>query len=266
MSLTFLSQPRRKRSPGCFLSEYLQIPILVSSGMPVGSTSGNTIPYPDYFVPSVSGALAYNRRGDHPVSAYFVRPDFYTMRSNGTRNHYFRICNISADDRIPVWPGAALTVLVDFNNSKWDEMKLAREMNASEEAGTSIRNVPLLFRNIGWYVRSGMDEGVPEDGAAFQDSTDFTPRVINNFEHNRPIMVDNNPGRTMFGLLCLSHLNPDLMRKEKYFLRNFLLFADSQDDTTSIFQSRAIEIRWVNRPGHGNPCGELRGCPVGEEG
>ncbi len=167
----------------CFLA-------LFTCGMSVDDTVDRTIPYPKGLDTGASGASSYQNSGDHPYSPYFLHPDFYNMKSNENLTIISNYKTYQQTTEYTCGPSAALTVLVHFNCSGWNETGLAAEMNSSEDVGTSVRQMVDFFKGIGWEVCSSEDEGILKDGATFNDSSEFTLWVINSLTNNVPIMVD----------------------------------------------------------------------------
>lgn len=161
------------------------------------NVSAQAIPYPHNYDTTSSGASSAQFLGDVKNSPYFKAPDYYNLKSN---NKGLTILNkyktYQQTTEFTCGGAAALTVLHHYGNDKFDELQISKLMgtnyarNASNELGTSTKQMVDFFKSIGWRVDSSL-ERADKDGVSFANIEDFTKFVQENLKNNRPVMVEN---------------------------------------------------------------------------
>lgn len=87
-------------------------------------------------------------------------------------------------------PAAALTVLVHFGNTSWDELKIAKVMATQPKIGTDTKGMVRFFKQIGWEVTSSLT-AANKEGTTFATVQEFREFVLVNLKKNTPILVEN---------------------------------------------------------------------------
>lgn len=184
--------------------------LILASGSPLQAnqaTTVRTIPYPSGYNTAESGASSYAGVGNHVDSKYFAHPDFYSLTSDKTLTILPKFRTYQQTTEVTCGPSAALMVLYHFNNTQWDELKIAEAMQTSKdldndntekpgeanergEWGTSTDRMVKFFNQIGWKVSSSLTEGKLDEGKTFDDPAQFTQWVIDHLKRNIPIMVE----------------------------------------------------------------------------
>ncbi|MBP2634470.1 MAG: hypothetical protein H6Q72_377 [Firmicutes bacterium] len=148
------------------------------------------IPYPDRYVTTKEGASSYNGLGNVKQSPYYKVLDFYNLQSTDTLTLLPHYKTYQQTTEITCGPAAALTVLVHFGNTNWQEQDIAKIMNTKPAVGTDTKGMVLFFNSIGWEVKSSLTAS-HKDGSTFAKIGDFRDFVIDNLKTNTPILVEN---------------------------------------------------------------------------
>lgn len=169
-------------------------------------TVENTIPYPEGYDTTSSGASSANGTGNHEDSQYFTQLDFYNLKSTDTLTIIPEFKTYQQTTEYTCGPSSALMVLDHFGENGYDELEMADIMNTHKdldgdnteepgmanergEFGTSTENMVKFFEGIGWNVESSLTKA-NEDGYSFEDENEFTNWVIENLKNGNPIMVE----------------------------------------------------------------------------
>jgi len=150
----------------------------------------HVIPYPAGCVINNEGASSYNEIGNVNQSPYYSSLDYYNLTSTNTLTILPKYKTYQQTTEITCGPAAALTVLVHFNNTSWDELKTAKIMGTKPEVGTDTKGMVKFFKQIGWDVKSSLTT-TTKAGTTFATVKDFKDFVIANLKNNTPILVEN---------------------------------------------------------------------------
>lgn len=137
---------------------------------------------------------------EFPRSPYFVHPDFYNMKSEGSLTLLERFETYQQTTEWSCANAAALMVLRHFGNASWKELDIAAMMGtnplpadgALQEGilyGTPTEGVVRFFKLIGYDVKSSLDAPM-ENGGTFDDVADFREWVLENLRNGVPIMIE----------------------------------------------------------------------------
>ena len=137
---------------------------------------------------------------ESPKSPYFVHPDFYNLRSEGSLTLLERFETYQQTTEWSCANAAALMVLRHFGNDAWKELDIAAIMGTNplpddgdlQEGvlyGTTTEGVVRFFKLIGYDVKSSLDAPM-KSGATFDDVADFREWVLGNLRNGTPIMVE----------------------------------------------------------------------------
>lgn len=175
----------------------------------IGSTLGNTnvilaaktettasleerriISYPAGYVTGNEGASAYNGIGNVKYSPYYSFQDYYNAKSTSTLTILPKYKTYQQTTEITCGPAAALTVLNHYNNTSWDELKIAIIMGTKVVVGTDTRGMVDFFKKINWNVTSSLTT-TNKDGKTFETVRAFKDFILKNLKDNTPVMVEN---------------------------------------------------------------------------
>ncbi|BBB89487.1 MAG TPA: C39 family peptidase [Methylomusa anaerophila] len=161
----------------------------------IGYAADNTeesrvIPYPAGYDLTSEGASSYNGIGNVKSSPYYSFLDFYNLQSTDTLTILSEYKTYQQTTEITCGPAAALTVLVHFGNTSWDERKVAKIMGTKPGTGTDTNGMVKFFKLIGWDVKSSL-AAANKDGITFATVKDFRDFTIANLKDNTPILVEN---------------------------------------------------------------------------
>lgn len=155
------------------------------------------IPYPANYDILSSGASSALPRANVPNSAYFKSPDFYNLQSNNkgltmlSKYHTYQ-----QTTEFTCGGAAALTVLYHYDHKNFEELQISTimgtnyERNANNELGTSTKQIADFFKNLGWQVKSSLDN-INNKAISFDTVEDFSKFAQANLKNNAPIMVEN---------------------------------------------------------------------------
>jgi len=154
------------------------------------SDESHVIPFPAGYVTNVEGASSYNGLGNVKPSPYYSALDYYNLTSTDTLTILPKYKTYQQTTEITCGPAAALTVLNHFNNTSWDELKIAKVMGTKPAVGTDTKGMVKFFKQIGWDVKSSLTT-TTKDGTTFPTEQAFKDFVLSNLKNNTPVMVEN---------------------------------------------------------------------------
>jgi hypothetical protein len=147
----------------------------------------HTIPYPDGYDTTSTGASSYDGMDDYFDSPYFKHLDVYNMTSADTLTIIPEFETYQQTTEYTCAPSAALMVLNQYGVTDYDEMKIAEMSGTTEDDGTNVQGLLKFFQAIGWNTESSLDSGAEY---TFEDPADFQAWVLENLSAQTPIMVD----------------------------------------------------------------------------
>lgn len=150
----------------------------------------HAIPYPAGYIVNNEGASSYNGIGNVKQSPYYSCLDYYNLTSTNTLTLLPKYKTYQQTTEITCGPAAALTVLVHFNNTSWDELRIAKIMGTKPELGTDIKGMVRFFKQIDWDVKSSLITA-NNDGTTFATVKEFKEFVLSNLKNNTPILIHN---------------------------------------------------------------------------
>lgn len=206
-------------------------------------TEKHTIPYPDSYDTTASGASSYDGMDDHFDSPYFMHPDFYNMKSNDSLTIISNFETYQQTTEYTCGAGTSLMVLNQYDVNDYDEMTIAKMSGTSDETGINPEGLVKFFDAIGWDTQSSLDSGKEY---TFEDPSDFQAWVLENLSASTPIMVDwldwAGHWQAMIGY--------DTMGTEDNFSDDVIIFADPYDtsdqyqDGYYIFPAERFYYMW----------------------
>ena len=144
------------------------------------------IPYPANLYTESEGASAAPSEINHDNSIYFVKNDFYNMKSTADRIILKKYPTYQQTTEYTCDPAAGLTVLQYYGNKNFDEMSLAKEKKTKPyPIGSNPKDMAEFFSKIGWEVDSSLNR------KPFETYDDFKDFVLENLIDGTPIMVEN---------------------------------------------------------------------------
>ncbi|MBP2627141.1 MAG: hypothetical protein H6Q68_1852 [Firmicutes bacterium] len=149
----------------------------------------HVIPYPADYVINNEGASSYNGIGNVKPSPYYSSLDYYNLKSTNTLTILSTYKTYQQSTEITCGPAAALTVLIHFDNTNWDELTIAKIMGTKPAIGTDTKGMVKFFKQIGWNVTSSLT--TTKDGTTFKTVQEFKAFVLSNLKNNTPILVEN---------------------------------------------------------------------------
>lgn len=156
----------------------------------VFAADSHVIPYPAGYVIINEGASSYNGIGNVAQSPYYSSRDYYNLPSTDTLTLLPNYKTYQQTTEITCGPAAALTVLVHFNNTNWDELQIAQIMGTKPAVGTDAKGMVKFFKQIGWDVKSSLTSA-DKKGITFATVQDFKDFVLLNLKNNTPVLVEN---------------------------------------------------------------------------
>lgn len=147
----------------------------------------HTIPYPEGYDTTSSGASSYDGMDDHFDSPYFAHLDVYNMTSTDTLTMIPKFETYQQTTEYTCGAGSSLMVLNHYGVTDYDELKIAEMSGTSTDTGINPEGLVKFFDAIGWKTESNLDSGKEY---TFEDPTDFTAWVLKNLSTETPIMVD----------------------------------------------------------------------------
>lgn len=154
------------------------------------SVESHVILYPSGYDTSKEGASSYKGLGNVKQSPYYTVSDFFNLKSTDTLTLLSHYKTYQQTTEITCGPAAALTVLVHFGNTSWNEQDIAKIMGTKPAVGTDTKGMVHFFKTIGWDVKSSIITP-NKDGITFTQVGDFRDFVIGNLKNNTPILVEN---------------------------------------------------------------------------
>jgi hypothetical protein len=149
------------------------------------------IEYPKSLKLDSAALIALRDRNNGIVSSrYYRHPNFFNMLSDKTLTILSGFKIYEQTTEYTCGPCAALMVLAHYDNYQWQELQIAKIMDARPNVGTTTLHLQGFFKNIGWQVCSGITQGNLEDGATFGEYDSFRKWVIENLKNDVPIMVE----------------------------------------------------------------------------
>jgi hypothetical protein len=157
----------------------------------------HTIPYPDGYDTTSSGASSVYGLGDHPYSPYFKHPDFYNMRNTNSLTIIPNFKTYQQTTEFHCGAAVALMVMYHYGITDKDELTIGVGLRTHmgpdggpptdiTEMGTTVGNMVRYFEEKGWYVESALThKPFGEDDYAL-----FRRWVIANLKEGTPIMVE----------------------------------------------------------------------------
>lgn len=150
----------------------------------------HVIPYPAGYNTTTEGASSYNGLGNVKQSPYYSSIDYCNLQSTTTLTLLSKYKTYQQTTEITCGPAAALTVLIHFDNTNWDELKIAKMMGTKPAVGTDTKGMVKFFKQIGWDVKSSLTT-TSKDGTTFGTVQEFKAFVLSNLKNNTPILVEN---------------------------------------------------------------------------
>ncbi|MBP2651695.1 MAG: hypothetical protein H6Q74_2520 [Firmicutes bacterium] len=123
-------------------------------------------------------------------SPYYYLKDFFNLESTSTLTILSKYKTYQQTTEITCGPAAALTVLNHFDNTRWNELKIAKIMGTKSGIGTDTKGMVKFFKMIGWDVKSSLTSA-NKNGTSFATVQKFRNFVITNLKNNTPIIVEN---------------------------------------------------------------------------
>ena len=210
----------------------------------------HTIPYPDGYDTTSSGASCYDGCDDHFDSSYFMHPDFYNMTSTDTLTMIPQFETYQQTTEYTCGASTALMVMNQYGINDYDELTIAEMAGTSEETGIDPQGLVKFFKEIGWDVQSSADS---DKEYTFEDPADFQAWVLENLNTETPIMVD--------WLDWAGHwqavIGYDTMGTDDNFGDDVIIFADPYDtsdqyqDGYYIFSAERFYYMWREGVGTG---------------
>lgn len=168
---------------------FLQVGFANADGVGNAAES-RVVPYPAGYVTTKEGASSYNGLGNVKQSPYYKALDFYHLQSTDTLTLLPHYKTYQQTTEITCGPAAALTVLVHFGNTNWQEQDIAKIMGTKPAVGTDTKGMVAFFKSIGWEVKSSLTAS-NKDGSTFATIGNFRDFVIDDLKTNTPILVEN---------------------------------------------------------------------------
>ena len=147
----------------------------------------HTIPYPDGYDITSTGASCYDGCDDHFDSPYFKILDVYNMTSTDTLTVIPKFETYQQTTEYTCGSATVLMVLNHYGVSDYDELTIAEKSCTSDETGIDPQGLVKFFDEIGWNVQSSVDTN---GGYTFEDPADFQSWVTENLKAETPVMVD----------------------------------------------------------------------------
>lgn len=142
-------------------------------------------------LPRIAGPARNMHRADKTPSQYYVTPDFYNMKSEGSLVILSHFKTYQQTTEYTCAPAAALMVeqyLTGKTLGRADEFRIAKGCNTqsfrSEHPGTDMKELVDYYTREGWEVHSTYTDGKIR-------RRQFAQFVIDNLRDNTPIIVDN---------------------------------------------------------------------------
>ena len=155
---------------------------IFAQAFPVDDSNGDIYTKKDNFGIKQEDAVNVN----HINSPYFTMPDVFEMKSNENLTILSHYPTFQQTTEYSCGPAAALTVLEYYGKKGITEEELIEKMGASFETGTSVKGIANYFRNLGWSVKTNLDEW-----QSLEDYEPFAAFVQEQLKSGHPIMVEN---------------------------------------------------------------------------
>ena len=133
-----------------------------------------------------AGAAQYVGKHDIKGSPYFAQPDIYNMKSTNTLTIISNFKTRQQSTGYSCGPVAAGMVVENLLGKQLhSEKEICKIMDTSTTKGTDCKGMVKYFKEIGWQVKSSVDNGSPKEYEK------FLKFVKTNLQEGTPIIVEN---------------------------------------------------------------------------
>ena len=189
-----------------------------------------------------SSALGLQGTKDVQSSPYFMAPDVYSLRSNEHLTILSQFKTRQQSTGYTCAPVAAAMVVEHFlGKLPHTELEIAEKMQSNNLNGTTIKGVSNYFQELGWSVRSSLNEKGPES------FTDFSKFVQQNLKDNTPIIIENVEwGGHYRVIIGYDTMGTDYLGDDVLILADSFDLADHVQDGYNLENAQKLYYMWFD--------------------